>query len=224
MALSPPCPRPPPHLAEVVPFGPVGGFWPEAEEMQLRCQDLFILGHTGEDEQEPHLLAMSCREQQVGKWSQTGRWGNSAQPPPAAPLSPAPRGTPLTFIQEAADRVALQDIGVLGDTIGVGHGVEQIHHVLGRLLEVSWGGRRVFDAKDFQQPLECLSSPACCAGRARARRPCQHQQQQHGPQHGSAVPAPARFPPCLPSTAFITRWKDGLGSNMHMSNQEGKES
>lgn len=150
MSLSPPCPRPPPHLAEVVPFGPVGGFWPEAEEMQLRCQDLFILGHAGEDEQEPHLLAMSCREQQVGNRSQTGGWGNSAQPPPAAPLSPPPRGTPLTFIQEAADRVALQDVGVLGDTISVGHSVEQIHHVLGRLLGVSWGGRRVFDAKDFQ--------------------------------------------------------------------------
>lgn len=57
-----PRPRPSPHLAEVVPFGPICDPWPEAEEVQLCRQDLLILGHAGEDKQEPHLLAVSWRE------------------------------------------------------------------------------------------------------------------------------------------------------------------
>lgn len=58
---------PPPHLAEVVPPGPLGGSRPQPEEVQLRREDLLIPGHAGEDEEEPHLLAVSCGEGQVGK-------------------------------------------------------------------------------------------------------------------------------------------------------------
>lgn len=98
MALSPPCPRPPPHLAEVVPFGPVGGFWPEAEEMQLRCQDLFILGHAGEDEQEPHLLAVSCREpgsNRLGSGARREGGGTALSPLPQPPSPQHPGAPPL---------------------------------------------------------------------------------------------------------------------------------
>lgn len=58
---------PPPHLTEVVPPGPLGGSRPQPEEVQLRREDLLIPRHAGEDEEEPHLLAVSCGEGQVGK-------------------------------------------------------------------------------------------------------------------------------------------------------------
>lgn len=58
---------PPPHLAEVMPPGPLGGSRPQTEEVQLRRQDLLILGHAGEDKEEPHLLTLSCGEGRIGK-------------------------------------------------------------------------------------------------------------------------------------------------------------
>lgn len=137
------------------------------------------------------------------------------------PPTPARRGpAALTSIQEAADGVALQDVGVFGDAVGIGHRVEQIHHVLRRLFDVGGGGRGVLHAEHLQQLLESLSPAALRGG-----RPCQgQQQQQHRAQHGSAVPAPARLPLCNPRAAFISGWKDGLESNMHMGDREGKES
>lgn len=87
-----------------------------------------------------------------------GRANRRKSEPDRATREKQAGGNPLTltFVQEAADSVAFQDVRIFGDTIGSSHCVVEVHHVLWRLLGTLWGLGRVLNAEDQQELLEGL--------------------------------------------------------------------